>query len=284
MKHLKMMAMACITLASLYISACNNQPASSDKTAGATDTGNLVQKIKEENISYVAGDSTMNSFIAVDASTDKKRPGVLIIPEWWGLNDYIKGRARQLAAQGYIALAVDLYGYGKTADNPDSAMKLAAPFYKDPHIAKTRFEAAVDKLKTYAQTDAHNIAAIGYCFGGAQVLNLARLGEDLKGVVSFHGNLIGVPANKDLLKAKILVCQGEADQLVKPEEVKAFRKQMDSIGADYTLKTYPGAAHSFTNPASTAIGQKFKLPVAYNAAADTASWKEMTTFFDKIFK
>ena len=282
MKDLKITSIACITAISFFITACNNQPASQEKTAAESDTS--AQKIKEENISYIGGDSTMNSFLAYDESTDKKRPGILIIPEWWGLNDYVKGRARQLAALGYIALAVDLYGYGKTANTPDSAMKLAAPFYKDPHITKTRFDASLEKLKTYPQTDTRNIAAIGYCFGGAQVLNLARLGEDIKGVVSFHGNLVGVPARKDLLKAKILVCHGEADQFVKPEEVAMFKKQMDSIGADYTLKTYPGATHAFTNPEATALGEKFKIPIAYNAAADTASWKEMQVFFDKIFK
>jgi dienelactone hydrolase len=282
MKHLKITSISCITAISFFIHACNNQPASQEKTAAAADTS--AHKIKEENISYIGGDSTMNSFIAYDGRTDKKRPGILIIPEWWGLNDYIKGRARQLAALGYIALAVDLYGYGKTADTPDSAMKLAAPFYKDPHITKTRFDASLEKLKTYPQTDTRNIAAIGYCFGGAQVLNLARLGEDIKGVVSFHGGLVGVPARKDLLKAKILVCHGEADQFVKPEEVAMFKKQMDSIGADYTLKTYPGATHAFTNPDATALGEKFKMPIAYNAAADAASWKEMQVFFDKIFK
>ena len=282
MKDLKITSIACITAISFFITACNNQPASQEKTAAESDTS--TQKIKEENISYIGGDSTMNSFLAYDESTDKKRPGILIIPEWWGLNDYVKGRARQLAALGYIALAVDLYGYGKTANTPDSAMKLAAPFYKDPHITKTRFDASLEKLKTYPQTDTRNIAAIGYCFGGAQVLNLARLGEDIKGVVSFHGNLVGVPARKDLLKAKILVCHGEADQFVKPEEVAMFKKQMDSIGADYTLKTYPGATHAFTNPEATALGEKFKIPIAYNAAADTASWKEMQVFFDKIFK
>jgi dienelactone hydrolase len=285
MKQTGIRLIACVAAASFIITACNNQPANQERTAGTADSSaTSTPKIKEENISYVGGDSTMNSFIAYDQTTDKKRPGILIIPEWWGLNDYVKGRARQLAALGYIAVAVDLYGYGKTADTPDSATKLSAPFYKDPHIAKTRFDAALEKLKTYPQTDVHNIAAIGYCFGGAQVLNLARLGEDLKGVVSFHGNLIGVPANKDLLKAKILVCHGEADQFVKPEEVKAFRKQMDSIGADYTLKTYPGATHAFTNPGATDLGIKFKLPIAYNGAADTASWKEMQAFFDKIFK
>jgi len=282
MKQLRITAITCITAIGFFMNACNNQPSGQETTAGAADTA--AHKIKEESISYIGGDSTLNSFLAYDESTDKKRPGILIIPEWWGLNDYVKGRARQLAALGYIALAIDLYGYGKTADNPDSAGKLAAPFYKDPHITKTRFDASLEKLKTYPQTDPHNIAAIGYCFGGAQVLNLARLGEDLKGVVSFHGNLLGVPANKDLLKAKILVCHGEADQFVKQEEVAAFKKQMDSIGADYTLKIYPGATHAFTNPDATALGEKFKIPIAYNGAADTASWKEMRMFFDKIFK
>jgi dienelactone hydrolase len=273
---------ACATVVGFLISSCGNQPAAEEKKATAADTS--APKIKEEAVSYIGGDSTMNSFISYDQSTDKKRPAVLIIPEWWGLNDYVKGRARQLAALGYIAMAVDLYGYGKTADTPDSAMKLAGPFYKDPHIAKTRFDAALEKIKTYPQTDTKNIAAIGYCFGGAMVLNLARQGEDLKGVVSFHGNLVGVPADKNLLKAKILVCHGAADQFVKPTEVAMFKKQMDSIGANYTLKIYPGATHAFTNPNASAVGEKFKMPIAYNAAADSASWNEMKTFFETIFK
>jgi len=273
---------ACCMAAGFLLTACNNQPATEETKAISADTA--TQKIKEENVSYIGGDTTMNSFIAYNESTDKKRPGILILPEWWGVNDYTRSRARQLAALGYIAMAVDLYGYGKTAATPDSAEKLSTPFYKDPHIAKTRFDAALEKLKTYPQTDARNIAAIGYCFGGAQVLNIAREGEDIKGVVSFHGNLVGVPPRRDRLKAKVLVCHGEADQFVKPEEVAMFKRQMDSIGADYTLKTYPGATHSFTNPNATAVGQQFKMPIAYNGAADTASWKEMQVFFDKIFK
>ncbi|MFT3935764.1 MAG: dienelactone hydrolase family protein [Chitinophagaceae bacterium] len=283
MKSFRIFFTICALAIAMY--ACNNQPASTSEKAAPADTTALPMKIKEENVSYnVAGDSTMNSFIAYDESSTKKRPAILIIPEWWGLTDYARSRAKQLAALGYIAMAVDMYGFGKTAPTPDSAMKLSGPFYKDPHIAKMRFDGALEKIKTYAQTDTRNIAAIGYCFGGAQVLNLARLGEDLKGVVSFHGNLIGVPANKDLLKAKILVCHGEADQFVKPAELAAFKKQMDSIKADYTVKTYPGAMHAFTNPEATSLGEKFKLPIAYNGAADTASWKEMQVFFDKIFK
>ena len=150
-------------------------------------------------------------------------------------------------------------------------------------IAKPRFDAALEKIKSYSQADANQIAAIGYCFGGAQVLNLARMGEDLKGVVSFHGNLVGVTPDKNLLKAKVLVCHGGADQFVTMTEVDKFKKQMDSVGADYAVKVYDSATHSFTNPNATAIGEKFNMPVRYNPAADAASWKDMQDFFNKIF-
>jgi dienelactone hydrolase len=151
-------------------------------------------------------------------------------------------------------------------------------------MTKSRFDAALKKLKTFSNVDTNNIAAIGYCFGGGVVLNVARLGEDLKGVVSFHGSLIGAPADKKLLKAKILVCHGAADQFTKPQDVAQFKKQMDSIGADYTFKQYPDASHAFTNPKATEIGEKYKIPIKYNAAADSASWNDMKDFFAKIFK
>jgi len=205
------------------------------------------------------------------------------VHEWWGLNDYPKKRAKQLAEMGYIAIAVDMYGDGKVAANPQEAMAMATPFYKNPELAKTRLDAAIKRLKEYAQTDTGNIAAIGYCYGGYVVLNAAKLGADLKGVVSFHGSLAGVPPHKDLLKAKVLVCHGEADKFESPQEIAAFKKGMDSVGADYTFKTYANATHAFTNPASTETGKKFNMPIEYNAAADTASWNEMKTFFGKIF-
>ncbi|HUP10873.1 MAG TPA: dienelactone hydrolase family protein, partial [Niastella sp.] len=219
-----------------------------------------------------------------DSSSDVKRPAILIIPEWWGLNDYPKMRARELAKLGYIAMAMDMYGEGITTDSPSVAGKLATPFYTNPQKALARIQAALASLKNYTQTDTGKLAAIGYCFGGGMALNAARLGEPLKGVVSFHGSLIGAPANKDLLKAKILVCHGGDDPFVPKEEVVKFQKQMDSIKADLTFKTYPGAIHAFTNPNSTAAGKKWNIPVAYNAAADSASWKDMQAFFDRIFK
>ena len=265
----------CILATTIFFISCN----STDKKNESKEP-----KLKEENITYQSDSVTMNGFVVYDENKEGARPAVLVVHEWWGLNDYDKMRARELAKLGYIAMAIDMYGNGKTADNPTDAQNLAMPFYQNPEMAKARLDAAIAKIKTYSQTDANNVAAIGYCFGGGVLLNSARLGEDLKCVVSFHGGLVGTPADKNKLKAKILVCQGEADQFVKPDEVEKFKHQMDSIGADYTFKSYTGANHSFTNPNSTAMGEKFKLPIAYNAAADTASWNDMKEFFSKIFK
>ncbi len=258
--------------------SCNN--AAENKT----DEKTKAPGIKEERITYTAGDVSMNGFVAYDSNSKTKMPVVLVVHEWWGQNDYSRGRAKQLAEMGYLAMAVDMYGNGATADNPDSAGKLATPFYVNPQMAKTRFDAALAKIKTYPQADSSKTAAIGYCFGGSVVLNMARMGDNLNGVVSFHGNLVGTPADKSLLKSKVLVCHGEADQFVNAAEVVLFKKQMDSIGAVYTFKSYPGATHAFSNPDATAMGTKFKIPIAYNAAADSASWKDMKVFFGTIFK
>jgi len=243
--------------------------------------------LKEENVTYMpAGDIgvILDGYIAYDSGIEGKRPAVFVVHEWWGLNDYLKMRARELAKLGYIAMAVDIYGNGKRADNPESAGKLAAPFYQNPQLAKDRFDAAVDKLKSNKLVDTTRMAAIGYCFGGGLLLNIARLGEDLKGVVSFHGSLLGTPAVRNLLKAKILVCHGEADSFVPQSEVDEFKKQMDSIGANYTFKSYPGAVHAFTNPNATAAGEKYKIDIKYDGDADAASWKDMKEFFAQVFQ
>ena len=281
-----------MTIATLvFFSACNNQSSSSsttDTTGSSTDSTMKetakAPSLKEENVTYSGNGVTMDGYVVYDANKEGKRPAILVVPEWWGLVDYPKMRARKLAELGYIAMAVDMYGNGKIADNPGDAGKMSGLVYQNLKMTKSRFDAALAKLKTYSQVDTSNIAAIGYCFGGGVVLNVARLGDDLKGVVSFHGSLIGAPPNKNLLKAKILVCHGMADQFVKPEEVEKFRKQMDSIGADYTFKQYPNATHAFTNPASDANAEKFKMPVKYNPQADSASWNDMKDFFARIFK
>ncbi len=273
MKYAKLLAAFIIFLAS-----CKSNDKKTDETH-PTPSG-----IKEINTTYTLDSVTMNGFVAYDSANTDKRPVVLIIHEWWGLNDYSKMRARELAKLGYLAFAIDLYGNGKRANDPEEAQNLSAPFYADPQMTKARFDAALAKIKSYPEADASKIASIGYCFGGAMCLNLARLGEDLKGVVSFHGNLVGVTPDKTTLKAKILVCRGDADKFVLEPEAAQFTKQMDSVKADYTVKVYPGATHSFTNPEATAIGKKFSLPLEYNAAADSASWKDMQEFFVRIFK
>jgi dienelactone hydrolase len=263
----------------MLVIACNDQPATP-----STEEKTKEVKIKEENVTYTSDAATLKGFVAFDANSDKKRPAILVVHEWWGLTEYPKMRVRQLAELGYIAMAVDMYGNGTVVDSPAAAMRMSGPFYKDPVMAKGRLDAAMSLIKSYPQTDTNNIAAIGYCFGGGMILNTARLGENWKGVVSFHGSLIGTPANKDLLKAKILVCHGAADTFVPQSEVEEFQKQMDSIGADYELKIYAEATHAFTNPAATEVAKRWNMPIRYNAAADTASWNDMKAFFEKIFK
>jgi len=265
-----------LLLAVVFV-ACNNQEPKT--VAAAADSSG----IKEENIAFTADSANLNAFVVYNDSVKGKRPAVIVIPEWWGLNDYPKMRARMLAKLGYVAMALDIYGDGKVADNPDSAKAFSAPFYMNPMKAKVRIDSAIARLRKYDNVDPENIGAIGYCFGGGVLLNTARLGDDLKAIVSFHGTLIGTPARKDLLRTKILVCHGNADKFVSPADVAKFKKQMDSIGANYTFIAYDSATHAWTNPASTANGEKFHMPIAYNGKADTASWKDMKNFFAGVF-
>lgn len=264
----------------LFFVSCNNSSSSSEEKKDSTTASS---RLKEDNTTYSADNVNMNGYVVYNDSVQGKRPAVLIVHEWWGLNDYAKMRAKQLAELGYVAMAVDMYGDGKTAADPDAAMKLAGPFYQNPQLTKTRLDAALAKLKTYPEVDTNNIAAIGYCYGGYVVLNAAKLGESLKGVVSFHGNLGGVKPDKNLLKAKVLVLHGEADPIVKPTEVDQFKKQMDSVGADYTFKSYPNAKHAFTNPMADSIENKYHIGVGYNEAADKQSWDAMKEFLQKVF-
>jgi dienelactone hydrolase len=240
--------------------------------------------IKTESLSYTIGDEKFLSYVAYDNKSSDKRPVVLVVHEWWGMNDYVKRRTRQLAELGYLAVAVDLYGEGKIANNVEEAVGFSTPFYKDPILAKSHFDAALEKIKLNRLADTNYIAAIGYCFGGSMVLNFAKMGENLKGVVSFHGGLAGVPPTEGLLKSELLICHGADDKFVSAEEVTNFKKELESVNAIYTFKEYPEATHAFTNPDATEMGKKFKIPIAYNEPADLASWKEMKSFLKRIFK
>jgi dienelactone hydrolase len=268
-------------LLSCLFTACNNNDNKPQATASVGVDSTVT--LKEETVTFKADGATLDGYIAYNDSIKGKRPAILVIPEWWGMDDYTRKRARMLAQLGYVAMAVDMYGDGKVADNLDSAKAYSSPFYAHPEKGKIRVDSAIAKLRSYDVVDTANIGAIGYCFGGGVLLNTVRLGDDLKGIVSFHGNLVGVPARKDLLRTKILVCHGNADQFVTPKEVATFKKQMDSIGAAYTFIGYDSATHAFTNPAATANGKKFNLPIAYNPKADTASWEAMKNFFVTLF-
>lgn len=248
-------------------------------------SGLLQAKVIGKNVSYSSGKTIMKGYIAYDDNFKGKRPGVLVVHEWWGHNDYARKRADMLAELGYTALAVDMYGNGKQADHPEDAMAFSSEVKKNMKEAENRFLSAITLLKKESTVDKSKIAAIGYCFGGGIVLEMARMGVNLKGVASFHGSLgTSSPATKGGVKARVLVMNGEADPFVKKEQIENFKKEMESAGANYKFIDYPGAKHAFTNPAATDYGKKFGLPLEYNQSADEKSWEEMKIFLKEIFK
>jgi dienelactone hydrolase len=240
--------------------------------------------IQGNEVDYTAGGVVMKGYLAFDRNIKGKRPGVLVVPEWWGIGNYERRRARMLAALGYTALAVDMYGGGKQAVNPDEAARDSSAVTKNPDTAEARFMAALELLKRQHTVDPERIAAIGYCFGGGIVLDMASRGIDMEGVASFHGSLGSVkPATPGAVKAKILVLQGTDDKFVTPGQIEAFRRQMRNAGADFRIILYPGATHSFTNPEADEYAKKFHLPIAYDAKADKQSWEELAKFLREIF-
>lgn len=238
-----------------------------------------------KEVSYQGDGITMKGYIAYDDSIKGKRPGVLVVHEWWGHNQYARSRADMLARMGYTAMAVDMYGDGKTADHPKQAGEFSGMVKANMDGAARRFEAARKTLSAESTVDAAKIAAIGYCFGGGMVLEMARRGMDLKGVVSVHGSLgTNSPAKPGAVKARVLVLHGAADPFTKPETLAAFKKEMKAAKVDYRFVSYPGAKHAFSNPGATALGKKFGIPIEYNKNADRKSWAELTRFLRKVLK
>lgn len=241
-------------------------------------------KIKGQNVEYMAGGVTLKGYLVYDEKIQGKRPGVLVVHEWWGQNAYVRKRARMLAREGYTALALDMYGEGRTAQHPDDAGKFASEVMKNFPVAKERFLAALEFLKKQPTVDPDRIAAIGYCFGGGVVLNMARQGVDIKGVASFHGSLAVVnPDQPTPIKAAVRVYNGADDKFSKPEQIEALKKEMTDQKVNFKFVNYHGAVHSFTNPEATEIGKKFKMPIAYNAEADKESWADLRLFLKEIF-
>jgi dienelactone hydrolase len=240
--------------------------------------------VRGEEVVYQVGDTILTGYIAYDANQTEQRPGVLVVHEWWGHNEYVRTRAHMLAQLGYTAFALDMYGDGKQATHPDDAQKFMNEVLSQADVAEQRFVAAKGLLQRHNTTIDDQIAAIGYCFGGGVVLQMARNGLDLKGVVSFHGSLgTENPEEEGAVEAKILVLHGADDPFVPAEQVNAFKQEMDDAKADYEFIAYPGAVHAFTNPGATAMGEKFDLPLAYDEEVDQKSWDEMKAFLAEIF-
>lgn len=241
--------------------------------------------VQGKEVTYSNNGETLKGYIAYDDAIKGKRPGMLVVHEWWGHNEYARKRARMLAQLGYTALALDMYGDGMQARHPEEAGKFASEVAKNLPLAKARFESAMKFLKEQPTVDPDNIAALGYCFGGSVVLQMARLGEDLKGVASFHGGLsTETPAQQGKVKARIISFTGADDPMIPPEQVAAFKREMEQAGVDYKVVVFPGVKHSFTNPAADENGRKFNLPLAYDAAADKQSWEETREFLAEVFK
>ena len=237
-----------------------------------------------KEVSYKSDDTTFKGYIAYDDNISGARPGVIVVHEWWGHNEYARKRARMLAELGYTAIALDMYGDGQQASHPKEAGKFSSEIRNNLPEAEKRFMAAYELLQQQAQTDKKQISAIGYCFGGGIVLAMARRGVDLKGVVSFHGSPnVGAPAKKGVIKAKLLVQNGEADPFIKADQIDVFKQEMENLGVDYEFINYPNAKHAFTNPDADTFGKKFSIPLAYNKEADVKSWEKMQDFFKEIF-
>jgi len=259
-----------------------NEVASANTTSQQSSTK---QDIRSEEITYEVDGTTLTGYLTYDANQTGQRPGILVVHEWWGLNDYVRTRAHMLAKLGYTAFALDMYGDGKLATHPDDAQKFMTEVMNNMDVAKARFLAAQKILTEHDTTLPDKTAAIGYCFGGGVVLQMARDGDKLRGVASFHGMLsTQAPAKPHAVKAKVLVLHGADDPFVPAEQVDAFKKEMAAAVVDYKFIAYPGAVHAFTNPGATRVGEEFNLPLAYNEAADEESWNELKSFLVDVFE
>lgn len=268
----------------LVIISCKTE--SEDKTPTKEIT--TIQKddpvsIVGKEITYETDSTLMRGYIAHNSAIDEKRPGIIVVHEWWGHDDFARKKAEELAELGYVALAVDMYGQGKTAAHPEEAMAFSSKVMKNFDTAKARFEAALETLKADKNVDADRISAIGFCFGGSVALSMANTGADLDAVAVFHSGL-GLPVMpNENLKAKLLIQNGAEDMMITDNQISTFKTQLDTANADYEYIAYEGVKHSFTNKKADSLGKKYDLPLAYDKEADEKSWEKMTVFLEKIY-
>ena len=236
-------------------------------------------KLAEEAVPYRHGDVALTGFVVYDDAAEGKRPAVIVVHEWWGLNDFAKQRAREVAKSGYVAFAIDMYG--DVASDVPGAVALVRPFRDDPRLFRERARAGFDVVAKHARVDASRIGAIGFCFGGSTVQHMAFAGLPLKGVVSFHGGL-ETPTAEDLArtKASLLILHGAADTTVPAEELHGFVGALMHSALDWQLVTFSGAKHAFTNPAA----DQLNMPgIGYDKRTHHRAWQYMQDFFAELF-
>lgn len=241
-------------------------------------------EVQTKVIEYKVDGESFTGYLAYDDSVQGKRPGIIVVHEWWGHNDYVRKRAEMFAELGYTAFALDMFGTGNTTDHPDQAGKFVQMVMNNIEAGEARFDAAYNLLRNQPTVNPEQIAAVGYCFGGGTALHMARKGLDLDAVVSFHGALAtNTPAQGGEVKADLLILTGGADPMVPTEQVEAFRKEMTDANVAFRIYTYPDAQHGFTNPDATRLGERYNLPLAYDAAVDADSWEKMREFLKDVF-
>jgi len=268
----------------LAIISCKTE--SKDKAASKQTS--TIQKedpvsIVGEEIAYETDSTLMRGYLAHNSAIDEKKPGIIVVHEWWGHDDFARKKAEKLAELGYVALAVDMYGQGKTANHPEEAMAFSSKVMKNFDTAKARFEAAVETLKADKNVDNNKISAIGFCFGGSVALSMANTGANLDAVAVFHSGL-GLPVMpNENLKAKLLIQNGAEDMMITDEQISTFKSQLDDVNANYEYIAYEGVKHSFTNKKADSLGKKYNLPLAYDKEAAEKSWEKMTLFLEKTY-
>lgn len=236
--------------------------------------------VKTQAVAYKDGDTVLNGYLAWDDAAGGKRPGVLVVHEWWGLNDYAKSRAEALAREGYVAFALDMYGDDKVTNHPKQAGEWAKEISSNLELWRRRAQLGLDALRAQEQVDAGKLAAIGYCFGGSTVMQMAYAGADVKAVVSFHGSLPPAPDSVTSIAPRVLIAHGRDDQFIPAERIDAFQKGLDRAEADWEMTIYSDTRHGFTNPDAGSFGIE---NLAYNETADRRSWTAMLRLFDEVF-
>ena len=276
-----------VCLAALLISACSTTSSTSEEATNDSEVSTGTESPSGET-SYSSDSTTLKGYFAASEDMEGKRPGILVIHEWWGHNAHSREKADQLAELGYVAFALDMYGDGQNTTHPENAQTFMMSVVSNMDVAKARFESALELLKSHPNVDPEKIGVIGFCFGGTMGLTMASAGYDIDAVAAFHSGL-GLPIMPDsagVVKAKILVANGADDPMISSQQVEDFKAVMDGAGVDYKYVSYEGAVHGFTNKAADEIASEHEMlsgALAYDAAADSASWEEMKLLFSRAF-